>query len=70
LILERPFGSASALQRTWYGYSPYDPENVARLLTIFRAYYNYCLPGKGGTTPAMRLGLARGMVSLEDIIYF
>ncbi len=37
---------------------------------IFRVYYNYCLPGRGGTTPAMRLGLAKGKVSLEDIIYF
>jgi hypothetical protein len=69
-MLERPIGSASALQRTWYGYSPYDPENVARLLTIFRGYYNYCLPGKGGTTPAMRLDLAKGKVDLEDIIRF
>ncbi|MCX5734576.1 MAG: hypothetical protein NTW68_09655 [candidate division NC10 bacterium] len=69
-ILERPIASASALQRTWYGYSPYNPENILRLLTIFRAYYNYCLPGKGGTTPAMRLGLASAKVDLEDIIRF
>ncbi len=69
-LLERSIGSASALQRTWYGYSPYDPENIERLLTIFRVYYNYCLLGKGGTTPAMRLGLARGKLSIEDIIYF
>jgi len=69
-ILERPIGSASAFQRTWYGYSPYNPESVLRLLTIFRVYYNYCLTGKGGTTPAMRLGLAKGKVSLEDVIYF
>ncbi len=69
-MLERPIASASALQRTWYGYSPYDPESIVRLLTIFRVYYNYCLSGRGGTTPAMRLGLAKGRVSLEDIIYF
>jgi hypothetical protein len=69
-VLERPIPSASAFQRTWYGYSAYNPETVSRLLTIFRVYYNYCLPGKGGTTPAMRLGLAKGKVRLEDIIYF
>jgi hypothetical protein len=67
-LLERPIGSASALQRTWYGYSPYDPESALRLLTIFRVSYNYCLAGKGGTTPAGRLGLAKGKVDLEDII--
>jgi hypothetical protein len=26
--------------------------------------------GKDGKTPAMRLGLAKGVVGLEDIIYF
>ncbi|MCX5734578.1 MAG: hypothetical protein NTW68_09665 [candidate division NC10 bacterium] len=69
-ILERPITSASAFQRTWYGYSAYNPESVSRLLTIFRVYYNYCLAGKGEATPAMRLGLAKGKVALEDIIYF
>jgi hypothetical protein len=33
-------------------------------------FYNYCITGKDGKTPAMRLGLAKGKVSLEDIIYF
>jgi len=54
----------------WYGYSPYNPEIIVKLLTIFRVFYNYCLTGIGGTTPAMRLGLAKGKVGLEDIIYF
>lgn len=53
----------------WYGYSPYNPEVIVKLLTIFRVFYNYCLAGTGGSTPATRLGLARGKVSLEDIIY-
>jgi len=37
---------------------------------IFRVYYNYCQKSdKDGETPAMRLGLARGIVPIEQIIY-
>ena len=40
-------------------------------MEIFRVYYNYCKVGnKDKQTPAMRLGLAKGKVDLEDIIYF
>ena len=52
------------------GYSAYNPESIVRLLGIFRVFYNYCLPGKDKKTPAMRIGLAKGPVSLEDIIYY
>lgn len=69
-ILERPIGSASSTGRTWYGYSAYNPETIVKMLGIFRVFYNYCLAGKEGKTPAVRLGLAKGKVSLEDIIYF
>ncbi len=69
-ILERPIGSASSLGRTWYGYSAYNPETIVKMLAIFRVFYNYCLAGEDKKTPAMRLGLAKGKVSLEDIIYF
>lgn len=69
-ILERPIGSASATGRTWYGYSAYNPQTIVKMLGIFRVFYNYCLAGQDGKTPAMRLGLAKGKVSLEDIIYF
>jgi hypothetical protein len=40
------------------------------MLGIFRVFYNYCLVGQDGKTPAMHLGLAKGKVSMEDIIYF
>lgn len=33
-------------------------------------YFNYCKVGEDGKTPAMRLGLARGRVAPEDIVYF
>lgn len=69
-LAERPIGSASAARRTWYGYSAYQPANLARALDIFRVFYNYCQPGEDGKTPAMRLGLARGPVAPEDILYF
>lgn len=69
-LLERPIASASSARRMWHGYSAYNPESIVKLLEIFRVYYNYCLAGKDGKTPAMRLGLARGVVTPEEIIYF
>ncbi len=39
-------------------------------LAIFRVAYNYCLPDSKGKTTAMKLGLAKAPVSLEDILYF
>lgn len=69
-LLERPISTASSTGRVWYGYSPYNPAVIVKLLDIFRVYYNYCLVGKGKQTPAMRIGLAKGSVPLENIIYF
>lgn len=67
--LERPIQTASQ-RRTWHGYSAYDPYRMAQVLDIFRTAYNYCLPGGKKRTPAIRLGLAKGVVALEDIIYY
>ncbi len=69
-LLERPIGSASATGRKWFGYSAYNPESIVKMLDIFRVFYNYCLVGKDKQTPAMRIGLAKGPVQLEKIIYF
>ena len=69
-VLERPIASASKARRMWYGYGAYNPATIVKLLGIFRVFYNYCAAGKDGKTPAMRLGLAKGKVDLEDIIYF
>lgn len=69
-LLERPFASASSSRRIWHGYSAYNPESIVKLLDIFRVYYNYCLKGQAGKTPAMRLRLAKGVVAPEDIIYY
>lgn len=69
-MLERPLHSSGNAGRTWNAYGAYNPEQVARLLDIFRVYHNFILPGEDGQTPAMRLGLARGPVKIEDVIYF
>lgn len=69
-MIERPIKSASAAGRTWYGYSPYNPAMIQKMLDIFRVYYNYCLVGeKYKQTPAMRFGLAKGPVELKKILY-
>lgn len=69
-LAERGVPSASSMRRIWHGYSAYKPQNLGRVLEIFRVFYNYCSAGEDGKTPAMRLGLARGPVRLEDVIYF
>lgn len=69
--LQRANRSQSSSGRTWYGYQPYQPELVQKLLDIFRVFHNYCLESKiDKKTPAMRLGLAKGPVDLDKIIYF
>lgn len=67
-VLERPIVSASSAQRRWHGYAVYNPQVVARLLETFRVVYNVNLAGADGATPAMRLGLARQPMTLQDII--
>jgi hypothetical protein len=69
-LAERSISTASAARRVWHGYSAYKPENLARVLEIFRVFYNYCKAGDDKQTPAMRLGLAKAPVELEDILYF
>jgi len=69
-LLERPISSASGTGRKWFGYSAYNPNSIVKMLDIFRVYYNYCLVGADKQTPAMRMGLAKGKVTEEDIIYF
>lgn len=40
-LLERPIKTSSSTGRIWYGYSPYNPAHVVKLLDIFRVYHNY-----------------------------
>ena len=68
-VLERPIHTPSG-QRRWHGYSVYNPTVVAHLLEIFRVAYNLSLAGTDGKTPAMRLGLTKAPMTLQDIIEF
>ena len=69
-VAERGIASASADRRIWFGKNAYNPRNLVMLLEVFRVYFNYCEVGQDRKTPAMRLGLARGPVSPEDILYY
>ena len=69
-LFERPIATSSAQGRSWFGYSPYNPEVAMKMLMIFRVFYNYVAVGEDKKTPAMRLGLAKMKASLDDIINF
>ncbi|MCG8028177.1 MAG: hypothetical protein N0E42_12130 [Candidatus Thiodiazotropha endolucinida] len=70
-LIERPTSTASANQRRWHGYHAYNPNVIVKLLTIYRAYYNFVkVSDKHGTTPAQRLGLARAPADINSILYF
>lgn len=69
-LFERPIATSSAQGRSWFGYSPYNPEVAIKLLMIFRVFYNYMAVGEDKKTPAMRLGLAKNEISYEEIINF
>lgn len=68
--LQRATHSASSV-RTWYGNQPYNPDMVQKLLDLLRVFHNYCLPSrKDKKTPAMRLGLARVPIDLDEVVHF
>lgn len=69
-LLERAISTPSRAGRRWHGYSPYNPAIIATVLDIFRVFYNFVEVGKDTQTPAMRLGLAKGVVTMEDIMYY
>jgi len=43
-LLEWPIATSSE-RRVWHGYSGYNPTVAASLITSFRVFYNYVLPG-------------------------
>ncbi|MFC1502737.1 hypothetical protein ACFL53_00040 [Pseudomonadota bacterium] len=72
-FFERPIAVASNARRFWYGYQPYNPAMLLKVAELFRLFHNYIhIPrdSKDKKTPAMRLGLAKGKIDYEDIIYF
>jgi transposase-like protein len=74
-MLERPINSAANRGRVWNAYGAYRPEQIHKIQTLIRACHNYVwIPedkdkAKRGT-PAMKLGLAKAPLDLNDIIYF
>lgn len=69
-LAERAVASSNTDKRLWHGKSAYNPEVLVKVLGIFRTYFNYCEVGQDGMTPAMRLGLAKGPIAPQDIVYF
>ena len=67
-LLERPISSANSGGRTWFGYNPYNPAMVGKVLDVFRVFYNYVEVGDDKQTPAMRLGLTTAPVAINDIV--
>lgn len=68
--LERPIPTQTNANKLYYGYSAYDPHRVTQHLEIFRVYTNYVQTDDHGQTPAMKFGLAKGPIRMEDILYY
>jgi len=67
--LGRGSANPSSNRRIWNKQSPYNPAQMEKVLQIYRVYRNFCMFRSGSKeTPAMRLGLAKGKVSIMDII--
>lgn len=69
-LLERSISTSSSIGRKWYGYCPYNPVIIEKMLTILRVYYNFVKPGEDKQAPAMRLGLMSSVVKESRILYF
>ena len=55
-LLERPIQTSGSGRRTWFGYSPYNPVYIHKLLTIFRVFYQAVekLPRMSDFSPASK----------------
>ncbi len=69
-LLERPIPSHTNANRLYYGFHAYDPKRVMQVLEIYRVYTNYVWTDSKGLTPAMKFGLAKGPMKVEDILYW
>lgn len=70
MLLERGIHSQGNAGRVWNEYASYNPKQIGKILGIFRTFHNYIHVGEDKQTPAMRLGLAKGPVQFEDVLYF
>ena len=69
-LVERGISSPRRGRAIWHINAPYNPIMLAKVLFIFSVWHNYVGPRGTKETPAMRLGLAKGPVRMEDILYF
>ena len=75
--LERGIAVASNKRRIWYGYTPYDPSMIPKLLDIHRAYYNWIqVSSMDGLARAQRFGWRRGrsgtrtlFITNDDVVW-
>jgi hypothetical protein len=67
-LLERPIATSSSVGRKWFGYSPYNPAIVGKMLEIFRVFYNFVEAGADKKTPAMRLGLSGSIHTISELL--
>lgn len=68
--LERPIPTRSNANRLYTGYNAYDPKRVAQCIEIFRVFTNSVGKKPNDVTPAMKFGLAKGPVRVEEILYW
>jgi len=73
--LDRPSKSKSNQGRSFLKYQVYKPSLIQKLLDIFRVYHNFHLKSRlknedEKKTPAMRLGLAKAPIPIDDIVNF
>jgi hypothetical protein len=75
---ERSFQTASTPGAKYHLYGYYKPEMVTLMTEILRFYHNWMLPedaaelpsGQRPQTPAMKLGLAKGLIYPRDLLGF
>jgi len=64
----RPQISAGNTGLTWGRHQLYKPALIAKLIDIYRFHHNWCDPGADKKTPAMRIGLAKGLIYERDFL--
>lgn len=68
--MEQAIKTARRDGRTCYGYNPYNPAFLEKLLSIYRIIQNFTEVGKDRKTSAMRLGLSQAPIALKEDVYF
>jgi hypothetical protein len=64
----RPQVASGSHGQVWGRHHLYDPTILAKMVEIYRFYYDWMGPGANGKTPAMRIALSRGRVYERDLL--